>query len=85
MIKTKCKKNNRKRISEIEKPEYEGNSLCQFMNSAMNIEFVYLILVGINNFMENFGQDDEKSHSEILTTRGRDEQETKKISMSKDA
>ena len=24
------------------------------MNSAMNIEFVYLILIGINNFMENF-------------------------------
>ena len=23
------------------------------MNSAMNIEFVYLILVGINNFMDN--------------------------------
>ena len=24
------------------------------MNSAVNIEFVYLILVGINNFMENY-------------------------------
>lgn len=30
----------------------EKNSLFAFINSAMNIEFVYIILVGINNFME---------------------------------
>lgn len=57
------------------------------MNSAMNIEFVYLILVGINNFMENFGHDEsiERSQREVLSTRGGDDKEMKKISMSKDA
>jgi hypothetical protein len=29
----------------------EKNSLYAFINSAMNIEFVYIILVGINKFM----------------------------------
>ena len=28
-----------------------NESLCTFVNSAMNIEYVYLILVGINNFL----------------------------------
>jgi hypothetical protein len=32
--------------------KYSSEPLCAFTNSAMNIEFVYLILVGINNFME---------------------------------
>jgi heme exporter protein D len=27
--------------------------MCAFVNSAFNIEFVYLILLGINNFMDN--------------------------------
>ena len=31
------------------------------MNSAMNIEFVYLILIGINTFMEDMGKK-EQSH-----------------------
>ena len=31
---------------------YSNEPLCSFVNSAMNIEFVYLILLGINNFME---------------------------------
>ena len=30
------------------------------MNSAMNIEFVYLILIGINTFMEDMGKKEEK-------------------------
>ena len=34
------------------KSKYSSEPLCAFANSAMNIEFVYLILVGINNFME---------------------------------
>jgi len=29
------------------------------MNSAMNIEFVYIILLGIGNFMENIKQQNE--------------------------
>jgi hypothetical protein len=31
----------------------EKNSLFGFINSAMNIEYVYIILVGINHFMQN--------------------------------
>ena len=44
-----------KRKSSVSAPKNDDHSLCQFMNSAMNVEFVYLILIGINNFMENFG------------------------------
>ena len=36
------------------------------MNSAMNIEFVYLILIGINNHMEDIGQREKISHAKIL-------------------
>ena len=32
---------------------FASASLCSFLNSAMNIELVYLILLGINHFMEN--------------------------------
>jgi hypothetical protein len=32
--------------------KYNDESLLTFLNSAMNIEFVYLILLGVNNFME---------------------------------
>ena len=32
--------------------QFSRESLCSFMNSAVNIEFVYIILVGINKFME---------------------------------
>ena len=31
---------------------FAKESLCSFLNSAMNIELVYLILLGINHFME---------------------------------
>ena len=37
----------------VKKLEFSDESLCSFMNSVANIEFVYLILLGINNFMEN--------------------------------
>jgi len=33
--------------------KYAKNSLDSFLNSAMNIEYVYLILLGISNFMES--------------------------------
>jgi hypothetical protein len=32
--------------------KFSEESLCQFVNSVMNIEFVYLILIGINNFYD---------------------------------
>ena len=44
----------RKRVSFANEP------LCSFVNSAMNIEFVYLILLSINNFMDNRARMDEE-------------------------
>lgn len=35
------------------------------MNSAANIEFVYLILLGITNFMENQSKGDDNRNSKI--------------------
>jgi len=34
------------------KVKFAKESLCQFLNSAINIEFVYMILVGINKLVE---------------------------------
>ena len=45
----------KKRPGKIKKDDLSSHTLCQFMNSAMNIEFVYIILIGINNFMEGIG------------------------------
>lgn len=39
--------------NESKKQRYSNEPLCAFANSAMNIEFVYLILLGVNNFMSN--------------------------------
>jgi hypothetical protein len=36
-----------------EKKKFSNVPLCAFANSAMNIEFVYLILFGITRFNEN--------------------------------
>ena len=58
------------------------------MNSAMNIEFVYFILIGINNFMENFCEKDGDiaNHDEILKMRdGKKVGETKTLQISKDS
>ena len=49
-----CKR--KKSVKKIKKG-YEASSLCDFTHSAMNIEFVYLILISINNFMEELPQD----------------------------
>lgn len=38
---------------EEKEEKFSNEPLCAFANSAMNIEFVYLILLGINNFMDN--------------------------------
>lgn len=45
--------------------KFSDESLCSFMNSAANIEFVYLILLGINNFMENQCNDDDNRLSRL--------------------
>lgn len=50
------------------------------MNSAMNIEFVYLILIGINNFMEKLGTND---HEKVLSERNGGGDLTKRITMDK--
>lgn len=42
-----------KRKSNQQKVKFSSEPLCAFANSAMNIEFVYLILLGINNFMDS--------------------------------
>jgi hypothetical protein len=44
-------KNDKNAVVKEEK--FSNEPLCAFANSAMNIEFVYLILLGINNFMDN--------------------------------
>lgn len=40
-------------IEEAETSKFSDGPLCHQLNSALNIEYVYLILLGINNFMEN--------------------------------
>lgn len=45
--KTDKQKNKRKKY------DYSQDTLDSFLNSAMNIEMVYLILLGISNFMES--------------------------------
>lgn len=49
------------------RPKYAKEALCSFANSAMAVEFVYIILLGINSFMDNLNvkkeqqkQDDNK-------------------------
>mmetsp|Transcript_29301 Transcript_29301/g.44130 ORF Transcript_29301/g.44130 Transcript_29301/m.44130 type:complete len:111 (+) Transcript_29301:1152-1484(+) len=44
------------------KVKYSNEPLCAFANSAMNIEFVYLILLGINNFMDNRMTEKQGNH-----------------------
>ena len=44
---------------------FANESLCSFINSAMNIEFVYLILIGINNHMEDLGKN-YGDHKQLL-------------------
>lgn len=44
-----CKKKKKPQ----KKLKFGDESLCSFMNSAANVEFVYLILLGIGNFMQN--------------------------------
>ena len=53
---------SQKRRSSVKKVKFSDEPLCAFATSAMNIEFVYLILLGVNNFMNNqqLQNDDEE-------------------------
>lgn len=51
---TKIEKSKRDYMNRL---QFSKESLCSFMNSVVNIEFVYIILVGINKFMENYNND----------------------------
>lgn len=42
------------------KMKYSAQALCSFANSAMNIEYVYLILVGVNQFMQTISEADQQ-------------------------
>jgi hypothetical protein len=67
--------------------KFANQSLCSFTNSAMNIEFVSLILLGINNFLDNriihrrasessggvMGGGLKKEKSKIVITRTKDD------------
>jgi hypothetical protein len=41
-----------KRNEACKAKKFSEESLCNFVNSVMNIEFVYIILIGINNFYD---------------------------------
>ena len=58
-----CKQQKQK--SNLRPLKFSDESLCSFMNSAANIEFVYLILLGINNFMDNICKDNEGRSSRL--------------------
>jgi hypothetical protein len=53
-------KNNRK---------FAYEPLCAFANSAMNIEFVYIILLGVNNFMQSKEYLPNKSSIKLAITK----------------
>jgi hypothetical protein len=46
----------KEQLSKVERKKNE--SLFNFLNSAFNVEYVYLILVGINACLENIYNDD---------------------------
>lgn len=48
-----CKKKSNEEKKKIKKNKFSNEPLCSFVNSAFNIEFVYLILLSINTFMSN--------------------------------
>ena len=39
-------------MKKVRQIKFSTEPLCSFANSAFNIEFVYLILLGINNLQE---------------------------------
>ena len=55
----------------MNKGVYESDSLFSLIHSSKNVEYVYLILLGVNSFMENYDQ----SMSDVLCVKC-DEQKT---------
>ena len=51
------KTETKSRRIDSNRKQFSKESLCSFINSAVNIEFVYLILVGINKFMDNYNSE----------------------------
>lgn len=47
----KIEKEEREKERKRRKREFSNEALCTFVNSAMNVEYVSLILLGINEFM----------------------------------
>lgn len=54
-----CRKNK----TLIKRAKFSKESLDSFLNSAMNIEYVYLILLGINTYL---GKSEEEAFAKIL-------------------
>jgi hypothetical protein len=46
-------KKKRSKKARVLKQRMQEASICSFLNSAMNIEYVYMILQGIDKLMEN--------------------------------
>ena len=46
------------------RPKFSRESLCSFANSAMAVEFVYIIILGVNAFMENMAHESEDQSAE---------------------
>lgn len=59
----------------IKETKISKESLQSFANSIMNVEFVYLILLGINNFMDNISTSNNKRMNKIQIIK--DNHETK--------
>ena len=53
-----CKRKLSKK-SQKNRPKFSRESLCSFANSAMAVEFVYIIILGVNAFMENMSYEQE--------------------------
>ena len=45
---TKTRSDSKTTLNDTKKIKFANESLCSFLNSAANIEFVYVILLGIN-------------------------------------
>ena len=63
-----------KQSKEVKKKQFSDEPLCAFANSCMNIEFVYLILLGINNFLDTSRELDAKAEGKQLKiTKNKDD------------
>lgn len=49
---------------EVRNIDYTNESLLTFLSSAMNVEFIYVILLSINGFMDDLAAQDSRQISE---------------------